>query len=382
MKQKGRYVPVDTNALIACFETASRNIHVKSAQEVEVIKLLKRKSKPCTVEAKDLPIKDIENNNLIGEGDFTQNYIDRKITDISIANLRKDFNSIKRNPINDFFYRMFSGDFELYESLLSALAQPFVKKGSHFINLWGTGLNGKSTLQDLILKTFGENNVSNVEISALKQQDVVQGLNLKLYNNSDEADYRNFNADMLKKLTTWGPVVAQRKYSADPVTVWFRGVFIIGSNKILETPDKTPAFFERLCQFQLKYRFKRNKEGDKAMHKMFTPKMLDYFASIIVTTGKHIWNEKDGVYLTSSQKNDVSQLYRQDNDILDYLLDHPLKRKTRCRYLFQTIKESDEYELSQFMKYPGFRKQLIQLGYKVKKEKINDKYNYYVFPLK
>jgi len=163
--------------------------------------------------------------------------------------------------------------------------------------------------------------------------------------------------------TDWIAKPVPRKYQADPVVTRFRGVLIMGSNQILLTPDKTPAFFDRLLQFNLKAKFGRGIHNELQKREMFTSEMLDYFASLIISFGVEVYKNSGGVYITEQTQNIVDDLERRDNPIKSYISKHPIAKGERVLDIFEKFKLDKEFSWGDKENIFKFKRTLQELGY-------------------
>jgi hypothetical protein len=302
----------------------------------------------------------------IKEFEFTTNYIDRKIEILTVEKVEKDFYNVeKHNDILDFFYKFFSADFELFQSLFSALVQPFVGNLSHFISLWGTGINGKGSFNKLLEKTFGGLNVSRVNLDNISDNTIASALDNKLFNISNELSYKGFQSETIKNITTGENLLINQKYGKEPKVVVIKGVQVISSNKVMQTPDKTKALYDRMLPFMLSNHFTRDLSGAKKEQQMFSEKNLDYFASLIVSFGVRVYESAGGVFISQKQKFQISELILDEDILEEYITDNPITPGTATNYILQSLK--DLYNVN--WSHAGLRKALKEKGFKIVRSK-------------
>jgi hypothetical protein len=316
---------------------------------------------------------------------FCVNYIERKISALKIDDVKTDFlNAGKprknKNLILDFLYKLFDGNYELFMSFFSALAQPFIGKLSRFISLWGKGKNGKGTINKLVRATFGTNNVSIANLDQINNKVIAKALDNKLYNISNELSYRNFESEQIKNITTGEPFIIEEKYKGDERQINIKGVQIISSNKLLNTPDKTQALYDRIVPFKLKHHFKRDADGYRKENAMLKPRWLDYFASLVISYGIKIYKANDDIYMSELQKQELYDLQLTDDPIAQYINDYKPSADEDVLQIYTQLKDKGtgglgtEYDIGN-MSYKSFVKNLKEKGYEVKRINYRDAFN-------
>lgn len=122
-----------------------------------------------------------------------------------------------------------------------------------------TGNNGKSTFLNLVRNTVGEKNVST-----LSPQEITNGvfnsaeLEGKVVNiASDIEEKAIYNTAIIKQLTGYDSIYAQRKYG-QPFSFIYRGVCIWGCNTPPRIIDNSDAFNRRLVLIEFPHEFKQD----------------------------------------------------------------------------------------------------------------------------
>lgn len=126
--------------------------------------------------------------------------------------------------------------------------------------LIGNGANGKSVLLNTITRVFGDDNVSNVEMSGLEEG--FQRINLinSLVNISTETSSDVKGAETIFKQVITGDKIMASYKGKDYVNFKPRCVMISACNEYPHSKDKTDAFLRRICFIDFPCKF----EGDNA----------------------------------------------------------------------------------------------------------------------
>ena len=129
-------------------------------------------------------------------------------------------------------------------------------------SLWllGTGQNGKGTITETLQEVLGEDNVSNLQISELKDPRFsTYHLQHKMLNLSTETSGRDpLSTEIFKKIVSGERLTAERKYGQKYEFVP-RVKIVIGLNDMPVIPDKTEGFGRRVKLIRCDQKFK---EGD------------------------------------------------------------------------------------------------------------------------
>ena len=126
--------------------------------------------------------------------------------------------------------------------------------------LMGDGANGKSVLLNTIQKVFGEDNVSNVEMSNLDEPFQRIALINSLVNISTETSTNVKGAESIFKQVVVGDTINGCFKNKDFVDFKPRCVMISACNEYIKSNDTTKGFLRRICFIDFPCHF----EGEKA----------------------------------------------------------------------------------------------------------------------
>ena len=109
--------------------------------------------------------------------------------------------------------------------------------------LYGDGHNGKSVIFDIVNQLLGENNITNLGLSALSKTENRCGLGNSLLNFGSEIK-GNCDADLFKKLASGEPIEARRLYS-DVFIMRNYAKLAFNANLLPKDTEQSTGFFRR-----------------------------------------------------------------------------------------------------------------------------------------
>lgn len=209
---------------------------------------------------------------------------------------------------------IFEGDQERIDLVQEMLGYCFlrdVKLHRAFIFL-GKGSNGKSVLAEIIRHLIGEENVSNVPLSALGTRFGMQNLPGKMVNISSENEFdKKFNTQNFKALTGGDAVNVEKKHQ-DSFNIKLYLKVIILLNRMMDSDDLSPGFYRRLSIIPFKKQYVELKAGEvpekgvSYMDKNLTGRLLKELDGILTfaLNGLHrlIHNEFNLSHSTASEQ--------------------------------------------------------------------------------
>ena len=132
--------------------------------------------------------------------------------------------------------------------------------------LYGSGGNGKSVFQNILILLLGAHNVKAIDLASLCTNRFASAeLYGKLAAICGEIRYSELkDTDLLKRLTGGDAIRAERKYK-DPFDYHNYAKIIVSANEIPKTSDKTRAFYRRVYLIQFPNVFEGTGREDKTL---------------------------------------------------------------------------------------------------------------------
>ena len=152
-------------------------------------------------------------------------------------------------PWSDFIADIMNGD-ERKQSLLQEAAGYVLFPNNEFQRcfvLIGAGANGKSVFLNVLAHIFGEENVSNIEMSAFAKDFQVIHLMNSLLNISSETKSSIAGAESVFKQIVAGDTVSSCYKGKDMISFRPRSKLFIACNEYMKSRDTTEGYLRRLC---------------------------------------------------------------------------------------------------------------------------------------
>lgn len=160
-----------------------------------------------------------------------------------------DYDNTAKSPTFEKFLNTSLGDEDLKNIILEYLAYVLNKSSKNYekaLFLFGFGSNGKSTLLNIIKHLFGNENISHVELTQMKDKQECALMDGKLLNISSDANKNGLDTGSFKKIVSGEPVLGKYLFK-DIYTIYNLPKLIVAMNKLpFHNGDNTHGFFRRL----------------------------------------------------------------------------------------------------------------------------------------
>lgn len=176
--------------------------------------------------------------------------------------------------------------------------------------LYGTGRNGKSTLNNILKAMVGELYYSTLDIKALQNDQQRAMLEGKLFNVADENSPQGFiDTSIFKCLSSGGEFTIKEVYKK-PLSAKNKAKLIFNCNELPNNMDTTDAFYERLLIVPFEARFlAEDPKTDPEIEK----KLLDELPGILNLCLK-FYKEMIGGFSTPLKSKDALDEIKQNQD--------------------------------------------------------------------
>ena len=286
-----------------------------------------------------------------------------------------DFN-FEPNAVNNTFMKYLETtipDKDTRQTLQEALGGIFIKNNtikleySLFFN--GSGSNGKSTLLDIIEVLLGDENISRVPLSRLKEEYYIMRLQHKLVNISPENNMTNFDKDIFKMTSSQEPLLG-RDPREKPQEINDYGRFIYAVNELkLSDYENTYGFWRRFIIIPFEVEFDEHTKDPEMFNKILNDGLSGVFNWILEGAKRILSRDKKNIFISEKCNLEVKKLQRDTDPVIQFIYDEGYKKSKTT-----LIKVSDLY--NEFRNYcvsvgihtkitrKDFSKRLISLGFK------------------
>lgn len=190
--------------------------------------------------------------------------------------------------------------------------------------LLGDGANGKSVFLDVLTAVFGEENVSNIEMSGLAEPFQRIRLYSSILNISSETQTDVRGAESVFKQLVVGDAVNGCYKGRDFVEFRTRSKFISACNDYIKSRDVTTGFLRRICFVTFNARFVDDPgPGEKKADRRLTPKLLEDLPGIFnwAYMGYKILKETQCFTVTGDQEDTLENFARDINPVVSFIED-------------------------------------------------------------
>lgn len=243
-----------TNFFSVIFESLVAELDMEKVCRTIINRLTKTMSNNFIIQFNDCYIENCQ----IYEGFYSQSIpaytINRNIFNAAQGTFTKII-----PEVDDFLLHLSDNQPDTKERFLESLSiclinDPNVRQYvGEFIRLFGpTAENGKSTMLNLLRKTFGEHNIEEFSTSQLKGYSLETTSRALIAMDSDSsADYiKEESAANIKKIVTSDPIQVRQIYSK-PITVIPIVTLIAASNALPKSEDKTNGLARRMVWYKI-----------------------------------------------------------------------------------------------------------------------------------
>jgi P4 family phage/plasmid primase-like protien len=246
----------------------------------------------------------------------------------------------------------------------------------------GSGQNGKSTLLTLIERFLGYSNVSGESLDRLLNNNFAPSSLFQKLANIDadlSGDIITRQTGKLKKLTGNDEYPAEFKYRS---AFKFRNYakLIFSCNEIPECNDRTDAFFRRLIIINFRQQFMGDKDNPNLINEIATDEEFSGLLYELIGRLPRVLEKGIRPTTNESMKNTYDK-YLMSSNPTKYFSEKGISRETGCVITKELMYESycwycREKELSPESEQSFSRKMTQDLGYQVKRIRMNGKNPY------
>lgn len=193
--------------------------------------------------------------------------------------------------------------------------------------LLGDGANGKSVFLDVLAATFGEKNVSNVEMSGLVEPFQRIRLYSSILNISSETQTDVKGAESIFKQLVVGDAVNGCYKGRDFVEFKTRAKFISACNDYIKSRDVTTGFLRRICFVNFNARFVDEPgPGEYKADRQLTSKLLEDLPGVFnwAYAGYRILREARQFSVPEDQVDTLENFARDVNPVVSFIEDEIL----------------------------------------------------------
>ena len=238
--------------------------------------------------------------------------------------------------------------------------------------LIGSGANGKSVLIDVLTAIFGDDNVSNVEMSALSEDFQRIKFLDSLLNISSETKTDVKGAEAIFKQLVVGDKVTGCYKGKDFVDFRSRAKMIFACNEIINAKDITYGFLRRICfiKFPVKFTDSPSKENEKLLDIRITEKLLKHKSAIFnwVIEGYKILKSTNSFTVTDDEAQSVQEFQETINPIYVFIKENPIDEEVTNEQALRIIqmvqRNRTQHEIGQGLLRILSRVSLIMLSLK------------------
>lgn len=278
----------------------------------------------------------------------TFNFREHRESDLSTMQVDFDYNPAVTSPE----WEKFISDIAAGDSKRIALLQEMC--GYVLFNdcslqkcffLIGDGANGKSVLLNVITQIFGDDNISNVEMSALV--DDFQRIKFldSLLNIATETKTNVKGAEAIFKQLVVGDKVTACYKGKDFVDFRSRAKMIFACNELINAKDITYGFIRRICFIKFPVKFTDNPDPDneyeKYADKNITEKLLQHKSAIFnwILEGFKILKATNQFTVTDDEAQSVQEFQEAINPIYVFIKENPIETEITNEELYNIYKE-------------------------------------------
>ena len=189
--------------------------------------------------------------------------------------------------------------------------------------LIGEGANGKSVFLDVLSAVFGEENVSNVEMSGLVEPFQRIHLLNSVLNISSETQSNVKGAESIFKQIVVGDAINGCFKNKDFLTFRPRTKLISACNEFFKSRDMTSGFLRRICFVNFDSRFVDNpvSEGEYLADKEIGKKLKENLSAVFnwAYAGYKILRERRCFTETGGQRETMEGFMRENNPVVAFI---------------------------------------------------------------
>ncbi|PWU82416.1 MAG: hypothetical protein DLM72_01990 [Candidatus Nitrosopolaris wilkensis] len=184
----------------------------------------------------------------------------------------------------------------------------------------GPGDNGKGTFLKLIERLVGTKDVSHVSLQDMNiDRFSIAGLYGKLINTYADLPSEKLKYTGIFKMLCSGDYIRAQKKGRDPFDYSNYAKLIFSANQILQSDDRTYAYFKRWIIFHFEYTFTRNCRDTNLIDKLSTETELSGQLNLALIALKKLIKDNDFVYADDIKT--VEESYLKNNAIVQFLRD-------------------------------------------------------------
>lgn len=234
------------------------------------------------------------------------------------------------SPWSDFIEDIMNGD-ERKQSLMQEAAGYVLFPNNEFQRcfvLIGSGANGKSVFMNVLTAIFGEENVSNVEMSAFAKDFQVIHLMNSLINISSETKSNIAGAESVFKQIVAGDMVSSCYKGKDMISFRPRSKLFIACNEYMKSKDTTEGYLRRLCfiKFPMHYTDNPTQPNDRPINRNLEKDFMQHLTEIFnwVLDGYRALRADREFTVTDEQSGIVSEYKEVINPLISFVKDYEL----------------------------------------------------------
>lgn len=233
-------------------------------------------------------------------------------------------------PWSDFIEDIMNGD-ERKQSLLQEAAGYVLFPNNAFQKcfvLIGSGANGKSVFLNILTHIFGEENVSNIEMSAFAKDFQVIHLMNSLINISSETKSNIAGAESVFKQIVAGDSVSSCYKGKDMISFRPRSKLFIACNEYMKSRDTTEGYLRRLCfiKFPMHYVDNPTQPNDRPINRELGKDFEKHLTEIFnwVLDGYRSLRADREFTVTDEQSEIISDYKEVINPLISFVKDYEL----------------------------------------------------------
>lgn len=221
--------------------------------------------------------------------------------------------------------------------------------------LTGEGNNGKSTFINILKGIVGPGSYSTITIDNLENQQILAGIEGKLFNLSEEGPNQLYRSGIFKRAVAGQEETVKRLY-VQPYSVFIRAKMIVTCNELPKSPDTTHGFFRRFLIVPFDRKFTA-KDEDPFINRKLATEHAGILNKILIHYEK-LLERKDFTYSEKSLA--VTKEFMETNDaIRDWL--------SNCEYSFT---DSDKDFVSTLRLYESYRRFCLHNTHKIDTKRV------------
>lgn len=233
-------------------------------------------------------------------------------------------------PWSDFIEDIMNSD-ERKQSLLQEAAGYVLFPNNAFQKcfvLIGSGANGKSVFLNIMTHIFGEENVSNIEMSAFAKDFQVIHLMNSLINISSETKSNIAGAESVFKQIVAGDMVSSCYKGKDMISFRPRSKLFIACNEYMKSKDTTEGYLRRLCfiKFPMHYVDNPTQPNDRLINRDLEKDFEKHLTEIFnwVLDGYRSLRADHEFTVTDEQSEIISDYKEVINPLISFVKDYEL----------------------------------------------------------